>query len=99
MVRHGDGYGVVEELSWRAIKMRTMEGSIVLVPNSVAGREQLEVFPRPGRPIARVMHVGLEYDASPEKAIETLQECVSGVPGIAASPEPIAYLSPSTLRR
>jgi small-conductance mechanosensitive channel/CRP-like cAMP-binding protein len=92
MVRHGESYGVVEELSWRAIKLRTMEGNLVLVPNSVAGREKLEVFPRPGRPIARIMHVGLEYDSSPEKAIETLRDCISGLPGIASSPEPAAFL-------
>ena len=92
MIRHGESYGIVEELSWRAIKMRMMEGNIVLVPNSVAGREKLEVFPRPGRAIARVMHVGLEYDASPEKAIQTLQRAAAGVDGVAASPEPVAFL-------
>jgi small-conductance mechanosensitive channel/CRP-like cAMP-binding protein len=92
MVRHGETYGVVEELSWRAIKLRTMEGNLLLIPNSVAGREQLEIYPRPGRPVARVLHVGLEYDASPEQAKEALRAAVSGMPGLAASPEPVVYL-------
>ncbi|HEU4463486.1 MAG TPA: mechanosensitive ion channel domain-containing protein, partial [Gemmatimonadota bacterium] len=36
MVRVGETFGTVEELSWRAIKLRTMEGNIVLIPNSLA---------------------------------------------------------------
>jgi small-conductance mechanosensitive channel/CRP-like cAMP-binding protein len=92
MVRHADTYGTVEELSWRAIKLRTVEGNLLLVPNSVAGREQLQVFPRPGRPIARILHVGLEYDAPPERAKEALKAAVAGVAGLAKSPEPVVYL-------
>jgi small-conductance mechanosensitive channel/CRP-like cAMP-binding protein len=92
MVRHADTYGTVEELSWRAIKLRTVEGNLLLIPNSVAGREQLQVYPRPGRPIARVLHVGLEYDAAPERAREALSGAVAGVPGLAKSPEPVVYL-------
>lgn len=92
MVRTGETHGIVEELSWRAIKLRTMEGNLLLVPNSLAGRQNLEVYPRPGRPIARFLHVGLEYDASPEKARETLKEALRGLPGLAESPEPVVYL-------
>lgn len=92
MIRHGDTYGTVEELSWRAIKLRTIEGNLLLVPNSVAGREHLEIYPRPGRPIARMLRVGLEYDASPEQARDTLRGAVAGVAGVATLPEPVAYL-------
>ena len=92
MVRLADTYGTVEELSWRAIKLRTVEGNLLLMPNSVAGREQLQVYPRPGRPIARVLHVGLEYDAPPERAKEALMGAVAGVAGVAKSPQPAVYL-------
>jgi small-conductance mechanosensitive channel/CRP-like cAMP-binding protein len=92
MVRHANTYGTVEELSWRAIKLRTVEGNLLLMPNSVAGREQLQVFPRRGRPIARILHVGLEYDAPPERAKEALRAAVAGVAGLAKSPEPVVYL-------
>lgn len=92
MVRHADTFGTVEELSWRAIKLRTVEGNLLLVPNSVAGREQLQVYPRPGRPIARILRVGLEYDAPPEQAIAALKGAVEGIAGLAKSPEPAVYL-------
>jgi len=92
MVRSGEIFGTVEEMSWRAFKLRTMEGNVLLIPNSVASRERLEVFPRPGRPIARILKVGLEYEQPPARAREALEAAGRDVPGIAAFPEPTAYL-------
>ncbi len=92
MVRSGDIFGTVEELSWRAIKLRTMEGNVLLIPNSIASRERLEVFPRPGRPIARTLQVGLEYDTPPAQAMAALAAAGRELPGVAAYPEPTAYL-------
>ena len=92
MVRSGDIFGTVEEMSWRAFKLRTMEGNVLLIPNSIASRERLEVFPRPGRPIARMLHVELEYDQAPARGREALEAAARDVPGVAAYPEPIAYL-------
>ena len=84
MVRSGEIFGTVEEMSWRAFKLRTMEGNVLLIPNSVASRERLEVFPRPGRPIARILKVGLEYEQPPARAREALEAAGRDVPGIAA---------------
>jgi small-conductance mechanosensitive channel/CRP-like cAMP-binding protein len=92
LVRAGETFGMVEELSWRAMKLRTTEGNVLLVPNSVAGREKLEVFPRPGPPVARWLRVGLDYDVSPTLARETLESALRGVPGIAPHPRRRAYV-------
>ncbi|HEV8232815.1 MAG TPA: mechanosensitive ion channel family protein [Thermoanaerobaculia bacterium] len=92
MVRSGEIFGTIEQLSWRAIKLRTMEGNVLLIPNSIASRERLEVFPRPGRPIARTLHVGLEYDLPPARAREALEAAGRDLPGVASYPEPTAYL-------
>jgi CRP-like cAMP-binding protein len=69
-----------------------MEGNVLLVPNSIASRERLEVYPRPGRPIARTLHVGLEYQQPPARAREALEAAGRDLPGIASYPEPIAYV-------
>jgi small-conductance mechanosensitive channel/CRP-like cAMP-binding protein len=92
MLRAGETYGTVEELSWRTIKLRTLEGHVLLVPNALAGRERLEIFPRPGRPIARTLRVGLDYDASPERAREALESAMRSIPGIVKHPAPVVYL-------
>lgn len=92
VLRTGETFGVVEELSWRAIKVRTMDGNLLLVPNSVAGRERLEVFPRPGPPIVRTLRVGLEYDASPGQVRDALEPALRGIAGVAAFPSPAVFL-------
>jgi len=92
MVRTGDTIGLAEQLSWRAIKVRTMEGNALLIPNSVASRDRLEVFRRGHLPMARVLRVGLEYDASPARARAALENAAREVPGLAPLPAPVAYL-------
>ena len=93
MVRTGEIFGTIEQLSWRAIKVRTMEGNVLLIPNSIASRERLEVFPRPGRPIARIIKVGLEYEQPPARAREALEAASRELAGIASYPEPVAYVT------
>jgi len=92
MIRIVDAFGTIEELSWRAIKLRTLDGNIVLVPNSLASRERLSVYRRPGRPIARAIEVGLEYGTPPEKAMRVLEQAAKNVPGVASYPEPAATM-------
>jgi small-conductance mechanosensitive channel/CRP-like cAMP-binding protein len=93
MVRAGDRIGLVEQLSWRAIKVRTMEGNALLIPNSVASRERLEVFRRGGVPMARTLQVGLEYDARPAQARAVLEAAARDVSGVTSHPAPVAYLT------
>lgn len=92
MVRSGETIGIVEQLSWRAIKLRTLDGNLLLIPNSVAGRERLEITPRPGPPVARWARVGLDYDAPPAKVREVLEGAVRSLPGVASAPAPRAYV-------
>ncbi len=92
MVRAGEAIGLVEQLSWRAIKVRTMEGNVVLIPNSMASRERLEVFRRGGPPMARVLKVGLEYDLPPARARAALEAAVRDLPGLVPFPPPRAVV-------
>ena len=92
MVRTSDGIGLVEQLSWRAIKVRTMEGHSVLIPNILASRERLEVFRRGGPPMARILKVNLEYDLPPSRARGALEAAVRDLPGLAPFPAPRVVL-------
>jgi small-conductance mechanosensitive channel/CRP-like cAMP-binding protein len=92
MIRAGGTIGLVEQLSWRAIKVRTMEGNSLLIPNSMASRDRLEVFRRGRVPMARTMTVGLEYDLPPARARAALEAAARDVPGVAALPAPASYL-------
>jgi small-conductance mechanosensitive channel/CRP-like cAMP-binding protein len=92
MLRTGETIGLVEQLSWRAIKVRTMEGNALLIPNSVASRDRLEVFRRGSVPMARLLRVGLEFDAPPARSRAVLEAAARDVPGVAAVPPPVCYL-------
>jgi small-conductance mechanosensitive channel/CRP-like cAMP-binding protein len=92
MVRAGDQIGLVEQLTWRAIKIRTMDGYAILIPNSMASRERLEVYRRGGLPMARRLKVGLEYDAPPARVAEVLESAVRDIPGIVSHPTPVVEL-------
>ncbi len=92
MIRAGEAIGLVEQLSWRAIKVRTMEGNSLLIPNTVASRDRLEVFRRGSVPMARTMTVGLEYELAPARARAALEAAARDVPGVAALPAPASYL-------
>jgi small-conductance mechanosensitive channel/CRP-like cAMP-binding protein len=92
LIRSGETFGVVEEISWRTIRLHTTEGNVLLIPNSVAGRERLEIFPHSERPIARFLRIGLDAQASPVAVRETLEAALRGMPGIVAHPAPTAYL-------
>ena len=92
IVRSGETFGTVEQLSWRAIRLRTLDGNLLLIPNSVAGRERLEVYPRPGPPMARSVRVGLDFDAPPAKAREVIESALFQLPGLSAQPAPRAYV-------
>ncbi len=92
MIRAGETVGLVEQLSWRAIKVRTMEGNSLLIPNTMASRDRLEVFRRGSVPMARTMTVGLEYDLPPARARAALEAAARDVQGVAALPAPASYL-------
>jgi small-conductance mechanosensitive channel/CRP-like cAMP-binding protein len=92
MIRAGEAIGLVEQLSWRAIKVRTMEGNSLLIPNTVASRDRLEVFRRGSVPMARTMMVGIEYELPPARARAALAAAARDVPGVAALPAPASYL-------
>ena len=93
MVRTGETIALVEQLTWRAIKVRTLEGQAVVIPNSVASKDRLEVFRRGGPPLARILRIGLEYDAPPATAREALEAAAQDVPGIAGHPAPLVFLA------
>jgi len=93
MVRVGDVVGFVEKLSWRAVRVRTLLDTIILLPNGAAARERLEVFPRSApEPIAHAIRIGLEYAASPTRAMAVIRATAAAVPGVAALPPPRVYV-------
>jgi small-conductance mechanosensitive channel/CRP-like cAMP-binding protein len=83
--------GVVEEISWRAIKIRTFSNHIVLIANSNAAREPIEVCPRDNLN-ARIVFFNALYTDSPAKTIHVIREAVREAENVSTKVTPVVRI-------
>jgi small-conductance mechanosensitive channel/CRP-like cAMP-binding protein len=83
--------GVVEGINWRAIKIRTFQNHVVLVSNSNAAKEAIEVCPRDNLN-ARLVPFGTLYTDSPAKTIHVVREAVRDADNVSAKITPIVRI-------
>ena len=83
--------GVVESITWRAIKIRTFQNHIVLVSNSLAAREAIEVAPRENLN-ARLVFFNTIYTDSPAKTIHVVRESVRDADNVSDKITPIVRI-------
>jgi len=83
--------GVVEEISWRAIKIRTFTNHVVLIANSNAAREPIEVCPRDNLN-ARVVFFNTLYTDSPAKTIHVVREAVREADNVSDKVAPVVRI-------
>jgi small-conductance mechanosensitive channel len=83
--------GVVESISWRAIKIRTFQNHIVLISNSSAAKEAIEVGPR-NNLNARLVFFSALYSNSPAKAIHIVREAVREAENVSERITPIVRI-------
>ncbi|HEX6283974.1 MAG TPA: mechanosensitive ion channel family protein, partial [Pyrinomonadaceae bacterium] len=87
----GRHQGVVEEISWRAIKIRTFTNHVVLIANSNAAREPIEVCPRDNLN-ARLVFFNTLYTDSPAKTIHVVREAVREAENVSTKITPIVRI-------
>jgi small-conductance mechanosensitive channel len=83
--------GVVEEISWRAIKIRTFQNHVVLIANSTAAKEPIEVCPRDNLN-ARLVFFNTLYSDSPAKTIHVVREAVREADNVSDKITPIVRI-------
>src|SRR5713226_8617841 len=83
--------GVVESIAWRAIKLRTFTNHIVLVSNSMAAKEAIEVCSR-AELNARYVNFGTLYTDSPAKTIHVVREAVRDAYNVSEKITPIVRI-------
>jgi small-conductance mechanosensitive channel/CRP-like cAMP-binding protein len=91
-IRVGEHVGVVEEITWRATKLRTRSGTFVIVPNSVMSKEAIVNFNEPVRPVRFSFDIGATYGKSPNEVREALLEAVRRAAHVIAEPAPAVHL-------
>ena len=59
--------GRVVEVTWRATKIRTKAGNLVIIPNSTVGREAITNYSEPTAPTRQYVEVGATYAAAAQR--------------------------------
>jgi small-conductance mechanosensitive channel/CRP-like cAMP-binding protein len=83
--------GVVEEISWRALKIRTFTNHVVLIANSNAAREPIEVCPRDNLN-SRLVFFNTLYSDSPAKTIHVVREAVREAENVSSKVAPVVRI-------
>ena len=83
--------GVVEEITWRAVKIRTFSNHVVLISNSTAAKEPIEVCPRENLN-ARLVFFNTLFTDSPAKTIHVVREAVREADNVSQKVTPIVRI-------
>ena len=87
-IKVGDRIGEVFEMNWRSVRIRTRDLDLVVVPNSVIGKETLINMSRPTRLHGERHIIGFSYDDAPNKAKRVLHQTALTTRGVLANPPP-----------
>jgi len=97
LVKIGEHQGPVEEVGFRSTRVRTLQGHLVTIPNSVIANSTVENLGK--RPfIRRTSNITITYDSGHTKAkraVEVIKEILANVPEVNTDPgrPPRVYFS------
>lgn len=80
--------GEVLEMNWRSVRVRTRARDLVIIPNSVIGKETLVNMSRPTKAHAESHILGFSYDNPPNKVKRVLMGVVRSTRGVLTDPAP-----------
>ena len=85
-IRVGDLEGRVEQMSWRATRLRTWLGDTLTIPNVEVSRRAVLNFSAPRLPHGRSVVVGVGMSTPPNRVLAALAALVRQVPGVPREP-------------
>ncbi len=77
--------GVVESVTWRAVKVRMFDHRLLVISNTELAKDTIEVSPR-GRPNARYVDFSTEYSVSPAEVANAVDEALRNSENVASEP-------------
>jgi small-conductance mechanosensitive channel/CRP-like cAMP-binding protein len=81
-VRIADIDGLVSEITWRAVKVRTKAGNFVVVPNSKLADDIIINYSEPTPETRIEVTVGVSYDNTPDQVKQTIVDALKDHRGI-----------------
>ena len=83
-VRGADRDGRIEQVSWRAMRLRTWDGDTLTIPNNEVSRHAMLNYSVPQSPHSRIVLVNVGHQVPPNRVIAVLRAAlvqVDGLPG------------------
>jgi small-conductance mechanosensitive channel/CRP-like cAMP-binding protein len=87
-VRIADIDGLVSEITWRAVKVRTKSGNFVVVPNSKLADDIIVNYSEPTRDTRLEVLVGVTYDVPPNRVKAVILDSLRRDPSVPTEREP-----------
>ncbi len=84
----GSYEGRVHEVTWRATKLRTKAGNLVVLPNSFISKEAIVNYSQPEVPTRMELEVGVAYGVPPDRVKACILEGMRDLPLVLKSPAP-----------
>jgi CRP-like cAMP-binding protein len=80
--------GQVQEITWRATKLRTKDGEFLVVPNSIVSKEPVLNYSEPTVANSVNVEVGASYLTAPNDVKAAILEAIANAPLAIRAPEP-----------
>jgi small-conductance mechanosensitive channel/CRP-like cAMP-binding protein len=87
-----DREGQVQEITWRATKLRTKAGQFLIIPNSMIAKEPVLNYSEPTVPTRVDVEIGASYESPPNDVKRAIHEALANAPLVMKAPEPLVTL-------
>ncbi|VVO32398.1 mechanosensitive ion channel family protein [Pseudomonas fluorescens] len=88
--------GRVTDIDWRATRLQTAQGSMAVIPNSLAAKAKIINFSRPSDIFGVSISLQLSPHARPSTVIEALERAMQGCRQLLSKPAPSVSLKSSS---
>ncbi|MGI9590594.1 MAG: mechanosensitive ion channel family protein, partial [Myxococcota bacterium] len=85
-IKVGGHQGLVVEMNWRSVRIRTRQKDLLVVPNSILGREIITNTAQPTQEHAELIKVAFSLEDPPNRVKQVLLDAALATPGVPARP-------------
>lgn len=87
-----DKLGQIKEIDWRAIRMRTLDLDIIVIPNSEIAKSSLTNYSKPTKLHRVVIPIGISYNNPPNFVKQVILNILDEEPEVLSHPTPTILL-------
>jgi small-conductance mechanosensitive channel len=92
-IKTGNIEGKIEQFRWRSIKIRTTDNTLVVIPNRIASKQEVQRLGNVAEPFALRLRIGVSYKNTPDSVIAAILKVTNSVPSVLKTPEPVVMVS------